>query len=101
MSKGVGSPFFASLAISVAGNSSRMMSLHKSMHSSQMKTEGPAMSFFTSCWLLPQNEQYKFFSETEPFLSAINNALWFYFPMITKEKRRSPGKGAPSSKNRA
>jgi hypothetical protein len=24
---------------------------------SQMNTEGPAMSFFTSCWLLPQKEQ--------------------------------------------
>ena len=39
------------------GTSSRMMSLHSSMHSSQMNTDGPAMSFFTSCWLLPQNEQ--------------------------------------------
>ena len=40
-----------------AGTSSRMMSLHSSMHSSQMNTDGPAMSFFTSCWLLPQKEQ--------------------------------------------
>ena len=39
------------------GTSSRMMSLQSSMHSSQMNTDGPAMSFFTSCWLLPQNEQ--------------------------------------------
>ena len=38
-----------------------MMSLHSSMHSSQMKTDGPAMSFLTSCWLLPQNEQYSVF----------------------------------------
>jgi hypothetical protein len=22
-----------------------------------MKTDGPAISFFTSCWLLPQKEQ--------------------------------------------
>src|SRR6266581_898956 len=42
--------------------SSRMMSLHRSMHSSQMNTDGPAMSFFTSCWLFPQNEQYNCFS---------------------------------------
>ena len=34
-----------------------MMSLQSSMHSSQMNTDGPAMSFLTSCWLLPQNEQ--------------------------------------------
>src|SRR5262249_30940608 len=37
--------------------SSRMMSMHSSTHSSQMNTVGPAMSFRTSCWLLPQNEQ--------------------------------------------
>src|ERR1035438_3102689 len=35
-----------------------MMSLHSSTHSSQTNTEGPAMSLRTSCWLLPQNEQY-------------------------------------------
>jgi hypothetical protein len=29
------------------------------------------MSFFTSCWLFPQNEQYSSFSLLEPFLSAI------------------------------
>src|SRR5581483_3649023 len=40
-----------------------MMSLHSSMHSSQMKTEGPAISLRTSCWLFPQNEQYNNFSE--------------------------------------
>jgi hypothetical protein len=34
-----------------------MMSLHSSMHSSQMNTDGPAISFRTSCWLLPQKEQ--------------------------------------------
>jgi hypothetical protein len=27
------------------------------MHSSQMKTDGPAISFLTSCWLFPQKEQ--------------------------------------------
>ena len=37
--------------------SSRMISMHNSTHSSQMKTVGPAMSLRTSCWLLPQNEQ--------------------------------------------
>ena len=37
--------------------SSRMMSLQSSMHSSQMNTDGPAISLRTSCWLLPQNEQ--------------------------------------------
>src|SRR6185437_11557661 len=52
--------------------SSRMISLHKSMHSSQMNTDGPAMSFLTSCWLLPQNEQYNSFSLFEPFLSAMD-----------------------------
>src|SRR5579863_3575825 len=41
-----------------SSSSSRMMSLQSSTHSSQTKTEGPAMSLRTSCWLLPQNEQY-------------------------------------------
>src|SRR6187200_1149282 len=41
--------------------SSRMMSMHSSTHSSQMKTVGPAISLRTSCWLLPQNEQYSVF----------------------------------------
>src|SRR4030042_6083751 len=36
--------------------SSAIMSLHSSMHSSQIYTPGPAMSFFTSPWLLPQKE---------------------------------------------
>jgi hypothetical protein len=48
-----------------------MMSLQSSMHSSQMKTDGPAISFFTSCWLLPQKEQYRTFSLEEPFFSAM------------------------------
>ncbi len=58
MSPGTGrSDFGARASAPSAGTSSRMMSLHSSMHSSQMNTDGPAMSFFTSCWLLPQNEQ--------------------------------------------
>src|SRR6266404_3453708 len=37
-----------------------MMSLHRSMHSSQMYTVGPAINFRTSSWLFPQNEQTRF-----------------------------------------
>src|ERR1700712_563977 len=44
--------------------SSRMMSMQSSTHSSQMKTVGPAISLRTSCWLLPQNEQYSVFFES-------------------------------------
>src|SRR5437667_3131640 len=36
--------------------SSAIMSLHRSMHSSQIYTVGPAISLRTSSWLLPQNE---------------------------------------------
>jgi hypothetical protein len=36
-----------------------------------MKTDGPAMSFLTSCWLFPQKEQYKIFSLEEPFFSGM------------------------------
>ena len=35
--------------------------MHSSTHSSQMNTVGPAISFRTSCWLLPQKEQYSVF----------------------------------------
>src|SRR5262249_54028223 len=41
--------------------SSPTMSMHNSMHSSQINTVGPAMSLSTSCWLLPQNEQWSGF----------------------------------------
>src|ERR1700741_712346 len=41
--------------------SSWILSLHSSTHSSQMNTVGPAMSLRTSCWLLPQNEQWSVF----------------------------------------
>src|SRR5690554_6875935 len=43
-----------------------MMSMHSSTHSSQMNTVGPAISLRTSCWLLPQNEQYRVFFESLP-----------------------------------
>src|SRR5471032_1844422 len=43
-----------------------MISMHSSTHSSQMNTVGPAMSLRTSCWLLPQNEQYRVFLESLP-----------------------------------
>jgi hypothetical protein len=36
-----------------------------------MNTEGPAMSFLTSCWLLPQKEQYNSFSPLDDFFSDI------------------------------
>src|SRR5690606_8591972 len=37
-------------------SSSSMISLHNSMHSSQMYTPGPAISFLTCSCTLPQNE---------------------------------------------
>src|ERR1700742_1899802 len=56
ISEGFGSLSRARSALS--SSSSRMMSLQSSTHSSQTKTDGPAISLRTSCWLLPQNEQY-------------------------------------------
>src|SRR5438552_18649136 len=44
--------------------SSRIISMQSSTHSSQIKTVGPAISLRTSCWLLPQNEQYNVFFES-------------------------------------
>ncbi len=43
-----------------------MMSMQSSTHSSQMNTVGPAISFFTSCCDLPQNEQYSVFLLSPP-----------------------------------
>src|SRR5690606_25848473 len=57
ISRGLGSELRADWAFS--SSSSRMMSLHSSTHSSQMNTLGPAISLRTSCWLFPQNEQYR------------------------------------------
>jgi hypothetical protein len=50
-----------------------------------MNTDGPAISFLTSCWLLPQNEQYRVFSLEEPFFSAMGGAFYgTVLRMITK-----------------
>src|SRR5687768_7619529 len=57
ISRGLGRWLRADCAFS--SSSSRMMSLHSSTHSSQMNTLGPAISLRTSCWLFPQNEQYR------------------------------------------
>src|ERR1700712_1284996 len=35
-----------------------MISLHRSMHSSQMYTPGPAINFLTCFWLFPQKEHF-------------------------------------------
>src|SRR5260370_37955234 len=64
MSRGPGTP--SRDLTSVVLCSSRMMSMQSSTHSSQMNTVGPAISFLTSCWLLPQNEQYSVFFESLP-----------------------------------
>ena len=64
MSRGPGTP--SRDLTSVVLCSSRMMSMQSSTHSSQIKTVGPAISFLTSCWLLPQKEQYSVFFESLP-----------------------------------
>src|ERR1051326_3839168 len=71
MSLGVGTP--SRDLTSVVLCSSRMMSMHSSTHSSQMNTVGPAMSFLTSCWLLPQKEQYRVFFESPPLALVIGS----------------------------
>ena len=50
-------PFLSFVIVDLC--SSFIISMQSSTHSSQIKTVGPAINFFTSCWLLPQNEQYK------------------------------------------
>ena len=40
-----------------SSSSSLIISLQRSTHSSHIKTDGPAISLFTSFWFLPQKEQ--------------------------------------------
>src|SRR2546427_3574474 len=82
-----------------------MMSLQSSMHSSQMNTDGPAMSLRTSCWLLPQNEQYSSFSPEELFSDMALHVLpghenLVHYPVLYRVRRphekvafRVPGDG--------
>src|SRR3546814_6423102 len=53
--------------------SSRMISLHNSTHSSQMKTVGPAISLRTSCCDFPQKLQYRVLFESEPVTFVIRS----------------------------
>src|SRR5207253_9079170 len=46
-----------------------MMSLQRSMHSSQMYTVGPAISLRTSSWLFPQKEQTRLPVRSSPCLA--------------------------------
>src|ERR1700719_2161991 len=68
MSRGPGTPSRDLTRVVLC--SSRMISMQSSTHSSQMKTVGPAISFLTSCWLLPQKEQYSVFLES-PLLDLV------------------------------
>src|SRR3989440_5759650 len=56
MSNGLGSS--SSLTSPASASSSSMISLHRSMHSSQMYTPGPAMSFLTCFCDFPQKEHF-------------------------------------------
>src|SRR5258706_1813049 len=75
ISCGVGRSFLADLALGSAWASSGMMSLQRSIHSSQMKTDGPAISFRTSCWLLQQKEQYSSFSPTFSLITNLDQSI--------------------------
>src|SRR5579859_7223276 len=48
-----------------------MISLHRSMHSSQMYTPGPAMSFLTCFWLFPQKEHFSRSPPSPNFATAL------------------------------
>src|ERR1700719_4938642 len=84
MSRGPGTPSRDLTKVVLC--SSRIISMQSSTHSSQMNTVGPAISFLTSCWLLPQKEQYSVFLESPP-LDLVIAAL-------------SPAERARSGRNR-
>src|SRR5688500_11159493 len=60
----------SNLSSEVSDSSSSMISLQRSMHSSQMYTPGPAISFLTCFCDLPQNEH---FNRSAP---SPNLAIW-------------------------
>src|SRR4051794_18490015 len=64
-----------------------MISLQRSMHSSQMYTPGPAMSFLTCFWLLPQNEH---FSRSPPSPMRATQLLLYMGPPRRPDDRPSP-----------
>src|SRR5262245_64915835 len=75
ISEGRGMRSLVSL-VSSRSISSAMMSLHSPMHSSQMYTVGPAISFFTSFCDLPQKEQQRvWLSRFSTFLPAMMPSL--------------------------
>src|SRR5687767_12122164 len=67
-----------------SSSSSRMMSLQSSTHSSQTNTDGPAISLRTSCWLLPQNEQYR----SLPSSCLPRESSDMHYPRKLKARRR-------------
>src|SRR5579863_4554093 len=67
-------------------SSSSMISLQRSMHSSQMYTPGPAMSFFTCFWLFPQNEH---FSRSPPSPMRATQFLLYMGPPRRATRRAS------------
>src|SRR6266516_5427130 len=86
ISFGLGSS--SSLSSEVSESSSSMISLQRSIHSSQMYTPGPAMSFFTCFCDLPQNEH---FSRSPPspiratyVLPASDASVWTHRPDRSK-----------------
>src|SRR3954451_12274085 len=48
-----------------------MISLQRSMHSSQMYTPGPAISFLTCFWLFPQKEHFSRSPPSPNFATAL------------------------------
>ena len=61
-------------ARSVSVSSSSMISLQRSMHSSQMYTPGPAMSFLTCFCDLPQNEHFSS-SPVSPNFATVSSSF--------------------------
>src|SRR5690606_26031232 len=93
ISRGVGKSLRSPSGVAPAA-SSRMISVQRSIHSSQINTdEGPAISFLTSCWLLLQNEQCRTFSSADFFSDIDSN---FHF-RIVKGREQVPSQNSHST----
>src|ERR1051325_8541703 len=82
MSFGFGSS--SSFSSVVSESSSSMISLQRSMHSSQMYTPGPAMSFLTCFCDFPQNEHFSRSPPSPNFATQLlPTARGYVTPIVT------------------
>src|SRR3981189_2624191 len=88
ISAGLGSS--SSLTSSASASSSSMISLQRSMHSSQMYTPGPAMSFLTCFWDFPQKLHFTRSPPSPNFATSVPLVPFPLVAILPSERRIQP-----------